>query len=122
MSQSIPLICAMAVTVVARMYAALLHERPYCYIIAGLMILVPGGVGVRGKYTVCLQNISLNGVRAGMTQLWSGNASEGLQFTFRMINIGVSLAIGVFVGEFNNVMPYRDSLVNCCDTIFVGLV
>jgi uncharacterized membrane protein YjjB (DUF3815 family) len=49
MSQSVPLICAMAVTVVARMYAALLHERPYCYIIAGLMILVPGGVGVRGK-------------------------------------------------------------------------
>jgi hypothetical protein len=59
----------------------------------------------------------VNGVRTGMTQLWSGNANEGLQFTFRMINIGVSLAIGVFVGEFNNAVSCRNSLVNCCDTI-----
>jgi hypothetical protein len=35
-----------------------------------------------------------------MSQMWSGDTQSGLDFTFRMIMIGVSLAIGMFVGEF----------------------
>jgi hypothetical protein len=30
--------------------------------------------------------------------MWSGNTENGLQFTFKMLMIGVSLAIGVFAG------------------------
>ena len=36
------------------------------------------------------------GVR-GMSDVWSGNMQSGLEFTFRMVLIGVCLATGVFL-------------------------
>jgi F0F1-type ATP synthase membrane subunit c/vacuolar-type H+-ATPase subunit K len=30
----------------------------------------------------------------GMSQMWSGDTQDGLEFTFRMLMIGISLAIG----------------------------
>lgn len=77
---SAPLIAAISVTVFARLFAQLRKQRPYVYILAGLMVLVPGAVGVKG-----------------MSNMWSGNVSTGMDFTFRMIMVGVSLSLGVFV-------------------------
>lgn len=34
----------------------------------------------------------------GMTEMWAGNTGNGLAFTFKMLMIGISLAIGVFIG------------------------
>ena len=77
---AIPVLAAVVVTVTSRLYAYYMKERPFVYIISGLLVLVPGGVGVRG-----------------MSQMWGGDAQQGLEFTFKMLMIGVSLAIGVFL-------------------------
>lgn len=78
--EAVPLIAALCATATARLFAYYTKQRPLVYIIGGLLVLVPGGVGVRG-----------------MSQMWSGNSSTGMEFTFKMLMIGVSLAIGVFV-------------------------
>lgn len=77
----VPLIGGIAVTVVARTYSHFRGNlRPFIYIISGLLILVPGGIGVKG-----------------MSNVWSGDVSTGMEFTFNMVMIGVSLSIGVFL-------------------------
>jgi uncharacterized membrane protein YjjB (DUF3815 family) len=79
-NDAIPVVAAFIVTVAARLYGHYTHKRPLVYIIGGLLILVPGGIGVRG-----------------MSDVWSGNMQSGLDFTFRMVLIGVCLATGVFL-------------------------
>jgi uncharacterized membrane protein YjjP (DUF1212 family) len=79
-NDAIPVVAALIVTIAARLYAHYTRKRPLVYIIGGLLILVPGGVGVRG-----------------MSDVWSGNVQSGLDFTFRMVLIGVCLATGVFL-------------------------
>ena len=45
----IPFLCAMLVTTSARIYTwKIKNGRPLIYIISGLLVLVPGGVGVKG--------------------------------------------------------------------------
>lgn len=75
-----PLMSAIAVTITARVYAYTFNQRPLVYIISGLVVLVPGGVGVRG-----------------VTDMWSGDISNGLSFTAKMLLVGVCLALGVFI-------------------------
>jgi uncharacterized membrane protein YjjB (DUF3815 family) len=75
-------LCAMLVTTAARLWAWWHNdERPLTYLIAGLIVLVPGGVGVKGALRSTL----------------SGDQRGGLDFTFDMVMIGITLAIGVFV-------------------------
>jgi uncharacterized membrane protein YjjP (DUF1212 family) len=76
---AVPFIAAVCITAAARLYSYYMNVRPLVYIIAGLLVLVPGGVAVRG-----------------MSSIWQ-DASTGLEFTTKMLLIGVSLAIGVFV-------------------------
>ena len=79
-SDAIPFLAAIAVTLASRLFAYFnFKERPLVYIINGLLVLVPGGVGVRG-----------------MSSMWT-DAQSGLEFTTRMLLIGVCLAMGVFV-------------------------
>jgi uncharacterized membrane protein YjjB (DUF3815 family) len=90
---SIPLISAVVVTIAARVYASMKKERSLIYIIAGLLVLVPGGVGVRG-----------------MSNIWSEDNEDidtAMQFTFQMLMIGVSLAIGVFIA----LLPRKNWLI-----------
>mmetsp|Transcript_14366 Transcript_14366/g.15020 ORF Transcript_14366/g.15020 Transcript_14366/m.15020 type:complete len:496 (-) Transcript_14366:38-1525(-) len=78
---AIPFIASMTVTIIGRIYAYLDgNQRPFTYIITGLLVLVPGGVGVRG-----------------MSDMWSGNSQTGIEFTFRMLMVAVSLAMGMFI-------------------------
>lgn len=77
---AIPVLSALIVTLTARLYGQIYKKRPLVYIIGGLLVLVPGGMGVRG-----------------MSDVWSGDMQSGLEFTFRMVLIGVCLATGVFL-------------------------
>lgn len=78
---AIPFIAAMAVTVVGRVYAYLDgNQRPFTYMMTGLLVLVPGSVGVRG-----------------MSDMWSGDSQMGMEVTFRMLLIAVSLSMGHFL-------------------------
>jgi uncharacterized membrane protein YjjB (DUF3815 family) len=76
----VPLVASFGVTTVARIYAYYLKERPLVYILCGLLVLVPGGMGVKGS-----------------SSMFSGDVKSGLEFTFQMVLIGVVLAIGVFL-------------------------
>lgn len=92
-SDIVPLVSAFVVTVTARIYSSVKKRRSLVYIIAGLLVLVPGGVGVKG-----------------MSKIWSEdseNTDTAMEFTFEMIMIGVCLAIGVFVA----LMPRRNWLI-----------
>jgi uncharacterized membrane protein YjjP (DUF1212 family) len=73
---------SIGVVIVARVYAHFTHQRPLIYIIAGLLVLVPGGVGVRG-----------------MSEMFDGDVISGFEFAFNMILIAVCLAIGIFIGQ-----------------------
>lgn len=76
-----PFIAALAVTGAARLFARFCgKQRPLIYIISGLLVLVPGGIGVKG-----------------MSNMWSGDMQSGMEFTFKMVMIGVCLAVGVFL-------------------------
>jgi uncharacterized membrane protein YjjB (DUF3815 family) len=79
-----PLIGSLVVTAVARLYAhySFDHHRPLIYIIAGLLILVPGGLSVQS-----------------MASVWSGEAGvqTGFDLTFKVLMMGISLAIGLFL-------------------------
>lgn len=78
----VPFVCAMLVTTTSRLYAWWHgNERPLVYIIAGLLVLVPGGVGVKG-----VLNTALNGDSGAAMNTVSG-----------MCLIGIMLAVGVFV-------------------------
>jgi uncharacterized membrane protein YjjP (DUF1212 family) len=78
---AIPFIAAMVVTIIGRIYAFLDgNQRPFTYIMTGLLVLVPGGVGVRG-----------------MSDLWSGDSQLGMEVTFQMLLIAVSLSMGHFI-------------------------
>lgn len=84
-----PLIGSLVVTAVARLYAhySFDHHRPLIYIIAGLLILVPGGLSVQS-----------------MASVWSGEAGlqTGFDLTFKVLMVGISLAIGVFLALLPN--------------------
>lgn len=80
-TMAVPLVGGIVVTLVARVYAHFAgNQRPLIYIISGLLVLVPGGIGVKG-----------------MSNVWSGDVTTGLEFTFKMVMIGVCLSIGVFL-------------------------
>ena len=105
-TMAVPLIGGIVVTLIARIYAHFAGNlRPLIYIISGLMILVPGGIGVKG-----------------MSNVWSGDVTTGLEFTFKMVMIGVCLAIGVFLALLPRKSWIR-SIRNKCklDTMGKGL-
>lgn len=90
-TMGVPLIGGIVVTAMARVYAHFGGNlRPLIYIISGLLVLVPGGLGVKG-----------------MSNVWSGDVSTGLEFTFSMVMIGVCLAIGVFL----SLLPRKSWLI-----------
>jgi uncharacterized membrane protein YjjP (DUF1212 family) len=86
-----PFLSAIVVTSAARVYSNRVeHERPLVFIIVGLCMLVPGGLGVKG-----------------MSSMWSGDMWAVMTFTFEMLMVGVSLAVGVFVA----LLPRRHCFV-----------
>lgn len=79
-----PFFGALVMTSVARLYCFLYKgTRAMVYITMGLLVLVPGGMAVKG-----------------MSNMWSADTStgqSGMEFTFKMLLVGVCLAVGVFI-------------------------
>lgn len=74
------ILAAAVVTLLSRFIAYMNDHHYYIYLVAGIQVLVPGGIGVRG-----------------MSNMWSGNMEGGIAVTFQMCLVGVSLAMGVFL-------------------------
>lgn len=74
------IVAAAVVTMLSRICAHLSDQNYFIYLATGVMMLVPGGIGVRG-----------------MSDMWSGDMQGGIVFTFKMCLVGVSLVMGVFL-------------------------
>lgn len=89
-SDAVPLLAATATGAAARLMAWQRGHDPLPYMLGGIVVLVPGGVGVHG-----------------FAQWASGDAIGGGNFTFTMLSIGVSLALGLFISQ----LPKKNCLI-----------
>ena len=52
-----------------------------------------------------------------MSNMWSGDMEDGIAFTFKMIMIGVMIAVGVCVAlipKYSWIRAMRNTLCECC--------
>ncbi|KAF9429985.1 hypothetical protein BGZ76_001003 [Entomortierella beljakovae] len=77
--QVTPAVAAFAVGVAGQAYGRITGELSYVPLLSGVLILVPGSVGVRGVLAII-----------------GRDPSEGFQFALQMVNISVSITLGVF--------------------------
>eukprot|EP00898_Chlorokybus_atmophyticus_P001231 jgi/Chlat1/2108/Chrsp17S02705 len=75
---STSVVSALVVSIVGSCYARATNSLPLAYTLSGILILVPGGVGVRGVEAMLEQNII-----------------SGLSFGFDMLMVGMSITIGL---------------------------
>ncbi|GBG77512.1 hypothetical protein CBR_g23956 [Chara braunii] len=76
-------ISALAVTLSSNFYSRITHRLGIAPLLAGLFLLFPGSVGVRGTLSFLLDNDVLSAAN----------------FAFRMMLIAVAITVGVFIGS-----------------------
>ncbi|ORZ26293.1 hypothetical protein BCR41DRAFT_301576 [Lobosporangium transversale] len=74
-----PAVAAFAVGITGQAYGRLTGQLSYVPLLSGVLLLVPGSVGVRGVLAII-----------------GSNADQGFQFALHMVNISVSITLGVF--------------------------
>ncbi|KAG0271142.1 hypothetical protein BGZ95_001095 [Linnemannia exigua] len=82
--QVTPAVAAFAVGVAGQAYGRITGNLSYVPLLSGVLLLVPGSVGVRGVLAF---------IGTDPTQ---GDPSQGFQFALSMVNIAVSITLGVF--------------------------
>ncbi|KAF9136752.1 hypothetical protein BGX30_010895 [Mortierella sp. GBA39] len=82
--QVTPAIAAFAVGIAGQAYGRITGNLSYVPLLSGVLLLVPGSVGVRGV-------LAFIG-----TDLTQGDPSQGFQFALSMVNIAISITLGVF--------------------------
>lgn len=82
--QVTPAIAAFAVGIAGQAYGRITGNLSYVPLLSGVLLLVPGSVGVRGVLAF---------IGTDPTQ---GDPSQGFQFALSMVNIAVSITLGVF--------------------------
>jgi uncharacterized membrane protein YjjB (DUF3815 family) len=82
--QVTPAIAAFAVGIAGQAYGRITGNLSYVPLLSGVLLLVPGSVGVRGVLAF---------IGADPTQ---GDPSQGFQFALSMVNIAVSITVRPF--------------------------
>ncbi|KAI7817639.1 hypothetical protein BC939DRAFT_434710 [Gamsiella multidivaricata] len=77
--QVTPAVAAFAVGVAGQAYGRITGKLSYVPLLSGVLLLVPGSVGVRGVLAII-----------------GSDPGQGFQFALRMVNISVSITLGVF--------------------------
>jgi uncharacterized membrane protein YjjB (DUF3815 family) len=98
------IIAAFCVTIASRLYSYYIRRRYFLYIYAGLLVLVPGSVSVRG-----------------FIGIWSGDNASAIQFTLLMLTNCICLAMGVFLGMIPRkrwILWRRQKLTECCHSLY----
>ncbi|KAG0216521.1 hypothetical protein BGX28_000035 [Mortierella sp. GBA30] len=78
-TQVTPAVAAFAVGVAGQAYGRITGKLSYVPLLSGVLLLVPGSVGVRGVLAII-----------------GSDPSQGFQFALSMVNIAVSITLGVF--------------------------
>ncbi|ORY04442.1 hypothetical protein LY90DRAFT_709328 [Neocallimastix californiae] len=86
------IISALAVGIVSNIYAKLRKKLAITPIIIGVLLLVPGSVGVKGSLAFLIDQ----------------NFETGIQFTVSMFTVSMWITIGVFLSNFI-VFPFKNS-------------
>ncbi|KAF9084649.1 hypothetical protein BGX23_010342 [Mortierella sp. AD031] len=81
--QVTPAVSAFAVGIAGQAYGRITGNLSYVPLLSGVLLLVPGSVGVRGV-------LAIIGTSGG------SDPTEGFQFALSMVNISVSITLGVF--------------------------
>lgn len=90
----ITMLCALTVGLLGTALARYLNQNALTIILSGILMLVPGSVGLRG-----------------VTALLQQNTVSGVQFGFSMLLIALSIAIGLLVARLaSNTPPLRPRL------------
>jgi uncharacterized membrane protein YjjB (DUF3815 family) len=76
------LLAALGLGLLARIYGRLRGQQPVIFMISGTLVLVPGGLAVRG-----------------LASLISADAISGLSFTGNMLVVGCCIALGLFLAQ-----------------------
>ncbi|GJJ70640.1 hypothetical protein EMPS_02990 [Entomortierella parvispora] len=74
-------VSAFVVGLLGNIYERLTHELAFVPILGAILLIVPGGMGVRSSLLLLDQ---------------SGNASQGTAFALQMILVGLGIAVGLF--------------------------
>ncbi|KAF9114919.1 hypothetical protein BGX27_009466 [Mortierella sp. AM989] len=77
--QVTPAVAAFAVGIAGQAYGRITGNLSYVPLLSGVLLLVPGSVGVRGVLAII-----------------GSDPSQGFQFALQMVNISVSITLGVF--------------------------
>ncbi|KAG0196748.1 hypothetical protein BGX28_009793 [Mortierella sp. GBA30] len=74
-------VSAFVVGLLGNLYERLTHELAFVPILGAILLIVPGGMGVRSSLLLLEQ---------------SGNASQGTEFALQMIVVALGIAVGLF--------------------------
>lgn len=77
-SQVTPAVAAFAVGIAGQAYGRITGKLSYVPLLSGVLLLVPGSVGVRGVLAII-----------------GSDPGQGFQFALRMVNISVSITVSI---------------------------
>lgn len=81
-AEAASVLASFAVVLFGNLYSRFTGKPSIPAVISGVIILVPGGIGVRG-----------------VTNILSDNIVQGIGFSFQMITIALSITVGMFIGN-----------------------
>ncbi|KAJ3100427.1 hypothetical protein HDU97_002214 [Phlyctochytrium planicorne] len=88
-------IASLVIGLVSNIHSRVTHDVAVAPVLAGILLQVPGSLGVRSSLSFFISSSDT-----------SQSIVDGVQFTFQMLTIGMSLALGLFVATFL-VFPLR---------------
>jgi len=88
---------ALMIGITGGIYSKLTHHASFIVIVAGIMMLVPGSIGVKG-----------------VSAFFDNDAISGITFGFEVVTIGLSICVGLFV---SNVLIFPKKVLTP-DTLF----
>ncbi|KAI9346594.1 hypothetical protein BDR26DRAFT_855807 [Obelidium mucronatum] len=95
-------LCGVVIGICSNLYARITNDVAIAPILAGILLQVPGSLSVKSTLGFFAANAP------GSSDASSSNIVNGVNFTFQMLSIGMSLAMGLFVASLA-IFPYRPS-------------
>ncbi|KAI8846890.1 hypothetical protein BC829DRAFT_397714 [Chytridium lagenaria] len=88
-ASAVTAISSLVIGLVSNLHSRLTHDVAVAPVLSGILLQVPGSLGVRSSLSFFVSTSQSN-----------QSIVDGVQFTFQMLTIGMSLALGLFVATF----------------------
>ncbi|KAJ3218637.1 hypothetical protein HDU67_004690 [Dinochytrium kinnereticum] len=87
-TSAVTAISSLVIGLVSNLHSRLTHDVAVAPVLSGILLQVPGSLGVRSSLSFFVSSGQPNQI------------VDGVQFTFQMLTIGMALALGLFVATF----------------------